>query len=177
MRKKFLQLEKTIRILCGIAVFPISLILLMFKEGINDYNFTGLLNKPETAFFVKTAALIMMMWCMRTVWIIDHKHHAEHSRMYRWMLLFSFCTIVAVMTPYIEGSWHASIHLFFSYSAMLVFNLILYLLMDAYSTERLIYYAGTAFCVLLCFTSLQITGLAELIYACMVSVLLTVMSI
>lgn len=173
MRKKFLQLEYQFRLFCGFILFPLFLILLMCRAGIQEYNFTGLLNLPGQGIYIKAMACIILVWMLRTVWILAY-HRLQKPMSFRIrMILFTIFTLGAIATPYVDGSFYATLHLFFSYSAAIFFNVMLYTLYPADNKIRTIYLAILFFCVLLCVAEGKITGLSELIYACMVSILLS----
>jgi hypothetical protein len=176
MSNQFLQIEKWIRILCGYVIFPCLLITALFKAGISEYNFSGLLNKDGWRSTMMTASLIMLVWCIRTLLLCSRKEIVHQKKVSFWLCLFSISTMGAVFTPYVASELSATIHLFFSYTAVIFFNIVLYFLFQRNSSARNIYLAVTFFCVLLCFTKGEISGAAELIYACMVSVLLTYLS-
>lgn len=178
MRVKILQIEKSIRMLCGYVLFPLCLTVMMFKAGINEYNFTGLLNLRGYSAVMRCAAMIMLVWCIRTLWIIHHSIPG-YLPMRTYILLlavFAACTGAAVFIPYIEGTMYATMHLCAAYSAFVIFNILMTDVLCSTFSSRTFYLAGIFFAALLCFTAGQITGLAELVYACMVSILLTYQS-
>ena len=173
MRKKFLQLENQFRLLCGFLLFPLFLILLMCRAGIQEYNFTGLLNLPRQGIYIKAMACMILVWVLRTVWILAC-HRLQKTMSFRIrMILFTIFAIGAIVTPYVDGSFDATMHLFFSYGAAIFFNIMLYALYPVDNKIRTIYLAILFFCALLCVAEGKITGLSELIYACMVSILLS----
>lgn len=176
MSSRFLQLERWIRIACGYVIFPLLFMIVLWKAGMQEYNITGLLNNDTYSLLMKISSLIILAWFIRTSYIIRQRTQLLHNGTDRWLFLFSICTIGAVFTPYIPGSLSADIHLLFSYAALIFFNLLFYDLTSDQISIRNIYFAGLFFCALLCFTAGEITGLAELIFACMVSVLMTSLS-
>ena len=173
MRKKFLHLENRFRLFCGFILFPLLLILVMFQAGITEYNFTGLLNLPGTGIYIKGMSVIILGWMLHTLWILAIQKLQKPLSLCIWMILFTIGAMGAIVTPYIDGSFCATLHLFFSYSAAVLFNIMLYILYPTDSKIRTLYLAGMFFCALLCVAAGKVTGLAELIYACMVSILLS----
>lgn len=167
---RFLQIEKFLRALCGYILFPVLMIFALLRAGIQNYNFTGLLNLAPAAVYIKSAAFLMLVWYIRTFILLKN----NESRAFRLcLILFSICAAGAVLTPYINGTAYAAIHLFFSYSALLFFQILLLPLLISESVFRLLYIGGTFFCAMLCLSAGEISGLSELIYACMISELLT----
>jgi hypothetical protein len=180
MRAKFLQLEKWIRCLCGFLIFPAMLIFSLCRAGLQAYNFTGLLGIQTYHIWILLSAACMLAWCIRSLWAAAAKDLllASSKKLIIILLsLFAICTIGALFTPYIEGSFSAGMHLVSAYAAFLFFNAIYLNILKLHAGYRSCYFGMLFFVCLLCFTAGQISGLAELVYACMVSVQLTMLSI
>jgi hypothetical protein len=180
MCAKFLQLEKWIRCFCGFLVFPSLLIFALCSAGLQEYNFTGLLGIPAYHTWILLSAACMLAWCLRFLWIIASKEllpASSKKQIVILLALFAICTIGALFTPYIEGSFSAALHLLFAYGAFLFFNAVYLKILRTHAGYRSCYFGMIFFVCLLCFTASQISGLAELVYACMVSVQLTMLSL
>ena len=87
------------------------------------------------------------------------------------ILLFLITAVIAILIPYEEGSLTATLHLLFSYLAFFFFNAAYLPLHLKYSV---LYEMTLILCALLCFSAGKITGLSELIFACMVSILIAI---
>lgn len=161
---------------CGYILFPLFLILAMWKAGILEYNFTGLLNEPAYSAWMKAASLIMLVWCLRTLWILSRKNLNHAREKIIWMIFFGVSTLGAVFTPYIAGTFFADLHLFFSYTALICFNVVFYFISLDQMVWRNLYLGMIFFCALLCIASGEISGPAELVFGCSVSILLTQIS-
>lgn len=176
MSKKFFQLEKYVRLFCGYLLFPFLLTFGLWKAGFTDYNITGLLNLSHMSIATRTIAVCMLVWILRTLYIISQQQLMIKEKMQRYIFLFAICALLAIFIPYIVGTIYSTLHLLFSYVSFFLFNLILFYLLKPYSICWQIYLCVILFAILLCFTAGQITGLSELIYAITVSVLLSYIS-
>ncbi|MCH3960983.1 MAG: hypothetical protein LKF53_09500 [Solobacterium sp.] len=180
MRAKFLQLEKWIRCLCGFLIFPALLIFSLCHAGLQTYNFTGLLGIQAYHTWILLSAACMLAWCIRSLWIAaaeDLLLASAKKKTIILLILFAVCTVGALFTPYIEGSFAAALHLLFAYAAFLFFNAVYLNILKGHAGYASCYFGMLFFVCLLCFTAGQISGLAELVYACMMSIQLTMLSI
>lgn len=126
-------------------------------------NYTGLLSSSTFGIPVRIVYLLLLIYL----------YLSFYKKQKKLFLLFLILAIGAFLTPWIEeNSLICSLHLLFTYSAFVVFNILMF---QKYMYQRkylLIYFGIVLFSFFLCMVSLEVTALAEAVYGSAVSILL-----
>jgi hypothetical protein len=170
MRNNFLQHHSKVIMLISFILIPAVLIFFMSSAGWSEYNFTGLLNSPHYRIITKISACVILVWINFLLW------PSFKSRDDILCISFDLLYIAAVFIPYSSSeSILSSLHLLSSYSAFAVFNIILFPRIASHAHVFTLYLSVSVLCFLICFTEGQITGISEVIYACMCSAVLCIL--
>ncbi len=134
------------------------------------HNYTGLLNDPHTK--LKTLFLTFLLWIWTDLLLLRATKFFKHRKIS--FLLFNLFVALTTFIPYKEsGELLSSLHVSCAYICFFLYNWIYVSCTTLYPNLLKQYLFACIPSILFCFLHLSITGTAEILYACVVSIFLT----
>ena len=152
----------------GYAIIPLLFAGSLLLAGWKEYNLTGILQiEPYAAIVKAVCAAVYLFMCF-----LLHRCGAFRNR--RMPALLTVSALLSLLIPYMpENMFVSNLHILCSYIAFILLNVIVLPVFLQYRNIMRAYIMALVFGVLHCMTYSSITGPAEAVYACMMSVCLT----
>ena len=151
----------------GCIVVPFVLFGALFYYRAN--NVTELLMNVGTGAYITTFILL--------VWLV-YLLYQEGKNILKPIELIILVVLISIplLLPYThEAAINTNLHIILSYAALIYMNTLFFKLHYTNTKYRNIYSIVCMFCFFHCLLSMRITGLAEIVYASTVSILLTLL--
>ena len=171
MQKSFQQPILKILFWLGCIIVPCMLVLSYIIFNIDDaYNYSGLMELHPILF--RIFAMIVLVDYVGSCYILSTESVIGHKDVLFISLVILL--LLSIFFPYhSKESLSASMHLIFSYSAFVIFNIILYFFV-LNERDKQIYTLILVFCFMQSMASMQITGFAQTVYFASLSILLAI---
>ena len=163
------QLKKILIRINGCVLIPLLLCVPLFCFGTDDYNVTGLLNLKDYVLLFHILAIVLLFWTDLLLWKIMKKQHVTT----RILIPLNILILLALFLPYEEGkSTLNTLHILAAYTAFVIFTCLFVKLMHMNQIFLNIFIMTCILCLLLSLTAGKVTGLSEVLFGSITSILL-----
>lgn len=164
------QLKKRIVLIIGCVVIPLLLFAPLLAYGMDSYNVTGLLNRDGSGILFHVLAMLLLIWTDILLIRLQKQQHISSKTLIPLNLLI----LLALFIPYKEGKpLLNTVHITAAYAAFAFFTCYFIFLIHTCQKYLTIFLMTLIFCVFLSLTAGKVTGLSEVLFASVTSILLT----